>query len=365
MSLVLAMTAVLAALLMVWPLLRAPAPPRARAEHDLAVYRAQLAELLREREAGRLGAAEYDAARLEVQRRMLGVPPATPQAPAQPAGRWALAAAAVAVPALAAALYLPRGTPEMPDFPLAEIAAQRDAANAEARQLAGALRARLATLPANSDERRQGLLLLANTLRASGDLPGSVVPLREALAIRFVPDVAIDLAESLTVLTDGRVTNEARALLARAVAANPGDARSEFYLGLAERQAGETAAALARWQRLAAAAPADAPWLPLLQSRIAEAAGAAGGSPAPDDPAAAAIAALPPDQQGAMVRGMVERLRARLETTPQDGEGWLRLARAERVLGNRGAAVAALERAAALLPGDTRVQAERQALGEG
>jgi cytochrome c-type biogenesis protein CcmH len=365
MSIVLAMAAILAALLLVLPLLRTPAPPRARGAHDLTVHRAQLAELQREHAAGRIGAPEYEAARLEVQRRMLAVAPDAPSPPAPPAGRWALAAAALAVPALAAVLYLPRGTPDMPGFPLAEVAAQRDAANAEARQLADALRARLAAVPTGTDERRQGLLLLANTLRATGDLAGSVAPLREALAIRFAPDVAIDLAEALSLLTEGRVPAEARALLARAVAEQPGDARGEFYLGLAERQAGETAAALARWQRLAAATPADAPWLPLLRSRIAEAEGAAGGGPAPDDPAAAAIAALPPDQQSAMIRGMVDRLRTRLEASPQDGEGWLRLARAERVLGNRGAAMLALERAAALLPGDARVQAERRALAEG
>jgi cytochrome c-type biogenesis protein CcmH len=365
MSIVLAMASILAALLLVLPLLRAPAPARARGEHDLTVHRAQLAELAREHEAGRIGATEYEAARLEVQRRMLAVAPETPADVAPPAGRWVLAASALAVPALAALLYLQRGTPEMPDFPLAEVAAQRDAANSQARRLADALRARLAAVPAGTDERRQGLLLLANTLRATNDLAGSVAPLREALAIRFAPDVAIDLAEALTLLTEGRVPDEARALLSRAVAANPGDARGEFYLGLAERQAGQTAAALARWQRLAAATPADAPWLPLLRQRIAEAEGAAGGGPTPDDPAAAAIAALPPDQQGAMIRGMVDRLRARLEAAPQDGEGWLRLARAERVLGNKGAAMLALERAAALLPGDTRIEVERRALGAG
>ena len=366
MSIVLALAAVLAALLLALPLLRTPKPARARGEHDLTVYRAQLAELAREHEVGRLGQAEYESARLEVQRRMLAAAPEAPSAPpAPPAARWAVAVSVLAVPALAAVLYLPRGNPDMPDFPLAEVAAQRAQETAEITRMVGALRARLATTAPGSPERLQGLVLLANTLRATGDLVGSVPPLREALAIRFDPETAINLAEALTLGSEGRVPDEARALLARAVAASPGDARGEFYLGLAERQAGETAAALARWQRLAAATAPDAPWLPLLRQRIAEAEGAAGGGPAPDDPAAAAIAALPADQQNAMIRGMVDRLRARLETTPADGEGWLRLARAERVLGNKGAALVALEKAAALLPNDARVVAERRALAEG
>jgi cytochrome c-type biogenesis protein CcmH len=371
MSIVLALAAVLAALLLALPLLRTPKPARARGEHDLAVYRAQLAELAREHEVGRLGATEHEAARLEVQRRMLAAAPEAPAAPpAPPAARWAVAVSVLAVPALAAVLYLPRGNPDMPDFPLAQVAAQRAAETAEITRMLGMLRTRLATTAPGSPERLQGLVLLANTLRATGDLAGSVAPLREALAIRFDPEAAINLAEALTLGSEGRVPEEARALLARAVAVSPGDARGEFYLGLAERQAGETAAALSRWQRLAAATPPDAPWLPLLRQRIAEAEGAAGVAPggvgpAPDDPAAAAIAALPADQQNAMIRGMVDRLRARLETTPADGEGWLRLARAERVLGNKGAALVALEKAEALLPGDARVVAERRALAEG
>jgi cytochrome c-type biogenesis protein CcmH len=353
MSIVLALAAVLAALLLALPLLRTPKPARARGEHDLAVYRAQLAELAREHEVGRLGATEHEAARLEVQRRMLAAAPEVPAAPpALPAARWAVAVSVLAVPALAAVLYLPRGNPDMPDFPLAQVAAQRAAETAEITRMVGMLRTRLATTAPGSPERLQGLVLLANTLRATGDLAGSVAPLREALAIRFDPEAAINLAEALTLGSEGRVPEEARALLARAVAVSPGDARGEFYLGLAERQAGETAAALSRWQRLAAATAPDAPWLPLLRQRIAEAEGAAG-------------VALPADQQNAMIRGMVDRLRARLETTPADGEGWLRLARAERVLGNKGAALVALEKAEALLPNDARVVAERRALAEG
>jgi cytochrome c-type biogenesis protein CcmH len=66
-----------------------------------------------------------------------------------------------------------------------------------------------------------------------------------------------------------------------------------------------------------------------------------------------------------MVRGMVDRLRTRLQGQPDDGEGWLRLARAERVLGNLGGAMVALGNAERLLPGDARVAAERRALATG
>jgi len=49
-----------------------------------------------------------------------------------------------------------------------------------------------------------------------------------------------------------------------------------------------------------------------------------------------------------MIRGMVERLAARLDQNPDDKEGWTRLARAYDVLGETEKARAARARAAAV-----------------
>jgi cytochrome c-type biogenesis protein CcmH len=356
--------ALFSAALVLLPLLdrRRAAPPRAA--HDAAVYRAQLQELGRDRELGRIGASEYDAAVLEVQRRLLALPDAAEPAPAGKPARWPVVAGALAIPALALALYLPRGTPDMPDFPLAQMAAQRDREAAEVAQLTTALRARLAELPENSPQRWNGLVLLGNTARATGDIPGAAAAYREALGISFDPRVATDLSELLMMAEGGQVNPEAQALLARAAPAAGEDPRPEFYLGLAERQAGDTAAALARWRALAARGPAEAPWQPLLRQRILEAEAVA-AAPGPRAEDVAAAAQLPAEAQAAMVRGMVERLRTRLGEQPDDGEGWLRLARAERVLGNLGGAMVALANAERLLPGDARVSEERRALASG
>ena len=72
-----AMTA-LAAALVAWPLLRPPAAPSGRRDYELRVYRAQLEELARERERGLLGEREAEAAKLEVERRMLAADAARP-----------------------------------------------------------------------------------------------------------------------------------------------------------------------------------------------------------------------------------------------------------------------------------------------
>ena len=72
---------------------------------------------------------------------------------------------------------------------------------------------------------------------------------------------------------------------------------------------------------------------------------------APAGPQAEAIARLPPAQQQEMIRGMVESLAARLEAEPGDVEGWRRLGRARKVLGEREKSIEAYGKAAALAPG--------------
>ena len=124
-------------------------PPPLRAEHDAALYRAQLTELDRDRAEGRLSDAEHRDAVLEVQRRLLAAipgptdPPPTPRTPAL--ARWMLAIAAASLPALALAIYLPRGMPGMPAFPFADVQAVRQAEQAETDALLAQVRELLAT----------------------------------------------------------------------------------------------------------------------------------------------------------------------------------------------------------------------------
>jgi cytochrome c-type biogenesis protein CcmH len=57
---------------------------------------------------------------------------------------------------------------------------------------------------------------------------------------------------------------------------------------------------------------------------------------------------MTPDGRAQMIRGMVERLAARLQDNPDDLEGWRRLARAYQVLGDTAKASAAQARIDAL-----------------
>ena len=72
----------------------------------------------------------------------------------------------------------------------------------------------------------------------------------------------------------------------------------------------------------------------------------------------AAATSIPPAQQNEMVKGMVDRLAARLQRNPRDAEGWIRLMRSRMVLGERDAAGAALRSALAAFNGDSTTQGQ-------
>jgi cytochrome c-type biogenesis protein CcmH len=239
-----------------------PARTRGRREADLALYRAQMAELEREKAAGRLDEAAYRAATLEVQRRLLAAPAESGPA-AGTRSRWVLAGALVAVPALAIGLYLPSGIPEMPSAPYAT----RQAAAGRDEEVLGTLRARLVQLPANSDQAREGWALLGNAERSRGNLPAAADAYRRALTGRFDAELTAQLAQVL--LEEGR-TEEATALLAAALPQAPRHVGLRFLAGLAEAKAGRNDSARAAWQALVADAPPEAPWRAMVVRRMGE-----------------------------------------------------------------------------------------------
>ena len=69
----------LVAALLVLPLWRRNRNAATRADYDLAVFQDQLAEIERDAERGLLEAKQAEAARLEVQRRILAVDPPDPR----------------------------------------------------------------------------------------------------------------------------------------------------------------------------------------------------------------------------------------------------------------------------------------------
>ena len=351
-----------ALLLGLWP---GRAPPPDRAEHDLAVYRAQLEELARDRDRGVIEEREYAAARREVERRLLAADAASAEAPdpapAAAGFTWALGAA-ILVPAAAVGLYLWLGSPEIASQPLAARQVEPpdgDAAPtaADIEGMVAGLRSRLAEDP----DDLEGWLMLGRSSAVLGRYDESVAAYEQATRLNPVrADALSALGEARLLAAGGVITEAAQQAFEDAVAADPGEPRARFYLAMARHQDGDSSGALADLEALLAEAPPDAAWAPRVREAAAALAKQLGQAPAasaaPAAPGGETGNAAAPEDQEAMIRSMVAGLAERLAEAPDDPEGWRMLGRSYQVLGELDKAAVAYGRLAALLPDEPEAQ---------
>lgn len=355
-----------------WPLWRARQRAARRGDYDLSVYRDQLEELDRDHARGLISDGEIEAARREIERRMLQATSEEGAEHAKPStdkasARVLLTILFVLLPLAALGLYWQLGAPSVPSQPFAA----REQPREQAPALVAATQQLADRLAANPNDPNGWLLLSRSYVQL--DLYDKAVEAVQQ-AIRYGDDSAnayASLGEVIAAANGGQLTPEARQAFAAALERNPNDPRGRYYGGLAYAQDGRLEQALAVWQDLADDSPPDAPWRPLLMRQLAQVRSALGldpapplaASPAPSEPSQedmAAAADMSAEERAAFIRSMVDRLATRLEDEPDDLDGWLRLARAYVVLGESQAAGDALERAKSLaadLPADG---AERQ-----
>jgi cytochrome c-type biogenesis protein CcmH len=143
----------------------------------LAIHRAQLDELGRDLADQRIGAPEYAAAKLEVERRLLAAD-RLKERPLDGNARLLLIVTLIAIPVAAFALYLPDSTPTVPSEPHAQWLHTQQQEDAQLDRLIALLRARLAGEPANTEDASQGEAYLAEAL---AERAGTITP--EALAL--------------------------------------------------------------------------------------------------------------------------------------------------------------------------------------
>src|SRR5215467_5125672 len=332
----------------IWPLARARTLQAAGS--DLAVYRDQLEEIERDRADGRIGYDEFEAARVEVSRRLLGAAsaagPETPEA-APSGGRRiaALVGAIVVIPLIAGTLYALLGSPDLPGGPIAS----RDI-GAEQSNSVAALIARIETHLEENPNDGRGWEVLAPVYMKLERYDDAVKARRNALSLLgATAEREVDLGEALTSAASGVVTADAKAAFERATALQADNFKAMFYLGLAAQQDGNGGEAARIWRNLIAKAPADAPWLPVVRQSLARVEGP-GAAPQPDDVIAAGE--MTSEARSQMIRGMVERLASRLHQDGSDVEGWLRLLRAYMVMGERDKAKSAASEARGALARD-------------
>ena len=347
---------------------------------DMAVYRDQLSEIERDQARGLLSEEQAVAARLEIERRLLSAAESQTKQKAEgstQASTLLVALVALLVPLAVLGLYLGLGAPGTPSQPFAE---RPQAPAGDMLQLAQTLSQRLAREGGNRDD----WLLLSRTYAQLERYGEAANAARRALEQGEDPETLGFIGEMLVAVAGGQVTAEARQAFARSLELQPNNPRALYFSGLALAQDGEGPRALALWTELAEGSPPEAPWMPMLRQQIGNLAGELG-----IDTPAVALATPPSSAEGgtggqmrgpsaadieaaqsmsaedrmAMIRSMVEGLAERLESTPDDLEGWLRLSRAYLVLNEPEKAAAAVGRAEGLVE-NLPVDAPERAAGE-
>ena len=320
----------------IWPL--AQNSKAARSGSDVAVYRDQLNELERDLAAGSIGKTEAEAARVEISRRLLAAAEAakaaavavTPSAAAWHRRAVALVALLL-LPVGAGSLYLRLGSPGLASEPLT---AQRGAQPDQQAPIENIV-AKVEVHLQNNPKDGRGWEVLAPVYMQLGRYTDSVNAWRNALALLGESaDREANLGEALVAEANGVVTADAKTAFVRAVTLDNTTVSARYYLGTAAEQDGKREEAAKIWRDLIAEAPAGAHWVSDVRAALARVeASPAAPSPGPSAAQIAAATKQSPDQQTAMIRGMVDGLAARLQQDGSDLDGWVRLVRSYKVLG--------------------------------
>jgi cytochrome c-type biogenesis protein CcmH len=339
----------------IWPF--AQVRKAVRSGSDIEVYRDQLGELERDLKAGSIGEPEAEAVRVEIARRLLAAADAVKaqsveEKPATMARyrRAAIAAVLLLLPLGTVGLYLRLGSPELASE---SSAAERGSPSEQQTAIESTVAKVEAHLQKNPKDGR-GWEVLAPVYLQLGRYSDSVRAWRSTLLLLGeTADRQANLGEALVAEANGIVTDEANSAFVRAVTLDKTTVGARYYLGVAAEQDGKREEAAEIWRDLIAEAPESAHWVSDVRTALARVEGPqAKPSRGPTAEQVAAAMAQPPDQQTAMIRGMVDGLAARLKQDGSDIDGWVRLVRSYKVMGDSDKARAAISDAQLALQND-------------
>jgi cytochrome c-type biogenesis protein CcmH len=414
-----------AAVLLSAPFVRRFGQSQSDVAGDLEVYRDQLREIENELRLGLIDDAQADAARIEIKRRALAADKIAQSAMpklSQTERSFAMICVVAIVVFGSVALYAITGKADLPsvqgfataqrnafarvqESPILEGAGAQTSGSESTRQsqphaglpsveeMIDRLVARLAQNPKDIEGWRTLGWSYANT----GRFPEAEEAY--AKAIELNPDSAeirSSRVEALVSAANGKVTTEAKKAIDDTLKLDPKDPRARFFEGMAKEQEGDRASALTEWVELLKDANSEEAWVSDLRDRVARLehdlgvdpaahpsgskSVSAGGlletlkvqgdtprdkGPGPEDVQRAE--AMLPAERSNMIRGMVEGLANRLEQSPRDADGWIKLIRSRLVLGEDELAKQALTRGLAVFADDPterdRIAAAAQQLG--
>jgi len=227
-----------------------------RSKSNLAIYRDQLRELDADRAAGTLADADYGAARLELESRLLQdvVPESAPRAGAS---RGLMLALALAVPLCAAALYYAVGDPRSIDAPVQNLEAMVERLAAHLRE--------------NPDD-AAGWKLIGRAY-ASMNRHAEAADAYAKAAVRAPRDAQLlaDLAEALAMARGRSLEGEPEKLLARALELEPDNLKALALAGTAAFGRRDYRAAVRHWEKMVPLVPADSEEGRSIQASVDEA----------------------------------------------------------------------------------------------
>lgn len=348
---------------LMWGYRRAHMDVAGAAEADVAVYADQLRQIDIDLERGLLSEAEAESARTEVGRRLLNRA-AVPNAPAdEPHGSGSeriVSSAALAIPVIALAMYMSLGSPGLPDLPH-EGRTREDAARNQVDAMIARVEQRLRQAPEDGNgwdviapiylrmERYgQAAEAYANANRLLGETPKRLA----------------GFAQAEILANNGIVNANAKLAAERLLAVEPGRVDARMWLALAKEQDGQFEKALSDYRGLLDMEQMTPAMKEAIGVRIAAVEKLArgetvpppgpglgpGSAPGTGAGSAGAIPSSPEDQQ-AMIEGMVARLAGRLQSDGSDPAGWVQLMRSYMVLGRPEDAAKALKDARQALGG--------------
>jgi cytochrome c-type biogenesis protein CcmH len=271
-----ALVAAAALALALRPLLRRRAAGEAvsRDSLNLAVHRDQLREIDADRAAGKLAQADYEQARLEIEKRLLEeVPGAVPgrkgpprEAPGGRGGYRPAAIAGILLPVLAIAVYFAVGNPGAIGF--ADPHAGVGITQQQVEQMVERLAARLNDNP----EDVEGWKMLGRSLSVLGRFAEATNAYSKA-AIRAPRDADLlaDLADALAMARGQKMRGEPEELVQRALQVDPKNLKALALAGTAAYERGDFAAATRYWQRMLPLVPEDSEEARTIQANIDDA----------------------------------------------------------------------------------------------
>lgn len=353
-----ALATALTLLIIVWlvlPLLRKSGTPGVSGTQlNIALHRDQLQALKNDLERGLISQQDYESSVDELQLRLLDDSQShQPEAPALSHTFWTARRTAwllgLSLPVLSGLLYFKLGTPAAID-PVANAQVTEQ----QIHQMVDTLAAKLQAKPDNP----KGWAMLARSYKVLGQFEAS----RQAFehvgnSLYTDPELLVDYADVLAVLSDNQLEGKPMELVNKALSINPKHPMGLMMSGVAAFRRADYTLAIGQWELLLGMLQPGSADAQQIEDNIAAAQAKAGiASTRTANKAASSQTTDKPGEISAdLINQMVERLAKRLESQPDDIQGWARLGRAYKVQGRMLEALKAYSKAGRLLDTDADV----------